>query len=87
MKYQHVVWLLPDRDAYDNCKYGLAEFAGNETAGQGIGFWVTATEKPQYFGCGVFGHCEYFDQKVRTLSLLWLLLGFATEAPQCFLLL
>lgn len=61
----HVVWELPDNASYRVCSYDRAVVRGNETAGVGLGFWVTATKEPKYFACGIFGHCEFFDQKVR----------------------
>ena len=62
--YWHVVWEVGSQAAWDNCDYTEAQFIGNDTAGVGPGFWVTATKEKQYLACGVFGHCE-LGQKVR----------------------
>lgn len=59
-----MVWELPSKLALDGCVYDNALFTGNDTAGVGLGFWVTATKEPKFYGCGVFGHCEEFGQKV-----------------------
>eukprot|EP00270_Netrium_digitus_P010819 TRINITY_DN3371_c0_g2_i2.p1 TRINITY_DN3371_c0_g2~~TRINITY_DN3371_c0_g2_i2.p1 ORF type:complete len:262 (+),score=49.73 TRINITY_DN3371_c0_g2_i2:37-786(+) len=67
--YYHVVWQLPDASDWEGCVYDNAAFIGNDTAGEGAGFWVPVTDHPTYLACGVFGHCEIGQKVVLNGSL------------------